>query len=144
MSLSMDSGSQFFVPLRAQLDYGRRAINFPYYFFFQPLYQQDTEPSSHVSLNARSETFVTSPAQIPEIGEGLLPGCEIDKGIYLSKAMVINDQNQVIATILNTRSQDSTISIAPSVLEPIPHNSNPLPIQVLVPFNRGRRLCSNP
>lgn len=83
---------------------------------------------SHVfQIKSRTETIIEININNPEIKEGIIPELELEKGVYLSKAIVkVNSNNKAFATILNTRIIDKTIKPLSVTLEPLPLQSKTL------------------
>lgn len=77
-----------------------------------------------IKLKARTETLIEIEIQNPENQEGIVPELELQKGVYLSKAITkVNENNRAYATILNTRIIDLQIKPISVCLERLPHSS---------------------
>lgn len=115
-------GKDFLQSTSALIDYATKIIKFHPLQNSIPFY---TDPSDEnkINLKARSQTFVEISVENPEIKEGIIPEIKLNKGIYISKAIVkVNNENKCIASILNTCVIDQTINEISVMLESLPQN----------------------
>lgn len=139
-------GKDFLQANFAIIDYATKTIQFnplPY-----PIKLYLDPPNNKVLLQARSQTFVELKVENPEISEGIIPNIKLNKGIYISKAIVkVKNNNKCLVSILNTRVTDQYIDKITVQLEKLPNemimfniiNNNESPTKI----NRNQILSQN-
>lgn len=115
-------GKDFLQQSSAVIDYKSQTIKFQPLSLPITLYTESTEQK--IKLKSRSQTFIQLCVKNPEIKEGIVPDLKLEKGIYISKAIVkVDKNNKCIVSILNSCVIDQLFTPISIELEKLPNTS---------------------